>query len=170
MSRAQVRSVVTAYLQPPAVSGLNVVLRSQPKDLGGLSYFEGAAPGVSSGAIGVVTIESQAEQPVALDGAGGGRLTEYQVGVQVFHISDEPDARDAMDAFDGVVDALIAHLRSDPRLGLTQAQADAQGLLSGAYQQLQVEFGEPELADADGGAVRTWCVVRFPVQEWNQAT
>jgi hypothetical protein len=44
------------------------------------------------------------------------------------------------------------------------------GLISGAYEGLEVEYGEPELGTEDGGWVDTWAVVRFPVLEWNQVT
>lgn len=169
MSRASVRSAVSTYLAPPAVAGLNVVLPTQPKDLGGIEFTSGVA-GEDSGAIATLFIQHQEEGPGAMDGAGGGRLTTYQVAVQVFHRSVEPKAEAAMDHFDGVVDALCNRLRSDPRLGLTQAQADAVHLISGAYEALTVEFGEPQLGNEDGGWVDTWAVVRFPVLEWNQVT
>lgn len=169
MSRASIRAAVTAYLQPPAVAGLNLVARSKPRDLSG-AYFGSGAPGESSGAIGVVTIRGQHEQPEAMDGAGGGRLTSYVVEVEIFHRSVQPTAEAAMDDFDALIDAATKKLRSDPSLGLGTTQAQQQGLISGAYQSLEVEFGDPEMAEADGGWIDTWAVIRFTVLEWNQVT
>lgn len=169
MSRASVRAAVTAYMQPPAVSGLNVVLSTQPRDLGGIEWGSGA-PGQTDGAIGIVFVRSQDELPKVFDGAGGGRETVYVVEFRLFHRSVQPDAKDAMDAFDSLVDAVCTHLRSDPWLGLGQANATAQGLISAAHEGLSVEHGDPELLTPDGGAIETWAVIRFPVHEWNQPT
>lgn len=165
MSRATVREALHTYLSNPLVNGFGAIARTQPKDLRDLSYTSGA-PGVVSGAIGVIFFENQAETPQAPDGAGGMRLTTYTVAVQVFHQSYEADAESAMDHFDGCVDALCTRLRSDPSLG----QPHNGPIISGAYESLSVEFGEPQLDAPDGGGISTWAVVRFPVLEWNQAT
>lgn len=169
MSRASIRADVTAFLQPPAVAGLNLILRSQPKDLSG-AYFGSGAPGESSGAIGVVFVRGQHDRVEAMDGAGGQRLTTYTVEVQVFHRSVQPTAEAAMDDFDAVIDAACTRLRSDPSLGLGVAQAQTVGLISAAYESLDVEFGEPEMAEVDSGWIDTWAVIRFTVLEWNQVT
>lgn len=169
MSRAKVRSAVSAYLQPPTVAGLNVVLDTQPKDLGGLEFTSGK-PGETSGAIAVVFIGQQTEQPRTWDGAGGGRETTYMAELRVFHRSTEPTAKAAMDAFDALIDAICQRLRSDPWLGLGQVGASAQGLISAAHEGLEVQFGDPELGNPDGGWIETWAVIRFPVLEWNQPT
>lgn len=170
MSRAIVRAVLTAFLQPPAVAGLNVMLSAQPRDLSDHSYTEGAGPGVSSGAIGVAVIENMHEAVQTMDGRGGGRETTYTAAVQVFHASVEPKAEDAMAAFDAVVDAICQRLRTDPMLGQTLAAANAAGWISGAHQSLSVEYGEPTQGQADSGEILTWAVIRFPVIEWNQPT
>jgi hypothetical protein len=169
VSRKSIRHLVATYLTQHPVTGLNNVLPAKPKDLGGMQFTSGA-PGETSGAVGVVTVEHQTEQAEAMDGAGGGRLTRYTVGLQLFHRSVEPKAEDAMDQFDDVVDATCNQLRSDPSLGLGQPAAMNAGLVSGAYEGLEVEYGEPELGTEDGGWVDTWAVVRFPVLEWNQIT
>lgn len=173
MSRASIRAAVTAYLQPsngvPVVTGLYTVLPTQPKTLDSV-YFDGGQPGIASGAVGVVFFERQHEQAQTMDGNGGGRLTNYGLAFQVFHRSVEDDASVAMSHFDSVIDALCTRLRSDPSLGLGVATAQAQGLISSAYESLSVEFGEPEAASIGGGAVDTWAVVRFDVLEWNQPT
>jgi hypothetical protein len=160
---------VTAYLQPPAVPVLNVVLDTQPKDLGGLEFTSGA-PGEDNGAIGVLFVSHQQEQPRTWDGAGGGRETTYQVELRIFHRSTETTAKAAMDSFDAVVDAVCQRLRSDPYLGMDVATASQQGLISAAHEALEVQFGDPELGTPDGGWIETWAVVRFPVLEWNQPT
>lgn len=167
MSRAQVRQWVTDYLKPPAVAGLNLMLRSQPRDLGGLSFTTGA-PGEDSGAIGVVQIEGQTTQVSATNGGGGQRVTTYRVAVQVFHRSMAPDAETAMDEFDAVIDALAGRLEADPSLGLGITTAQQAGLLSAAYESLDTQFGEPESERPDGGWTETWAVVRFPVLMWTQ--
>lgn len=170
MSRQSIRKQVAAFMvTAPHLAGLNRVLAAKPRDLSGVDFTSGA-PGETAGAIGVVSIEHQTEQAEALDGAGGGRLTRYTVALQLFHRSVEPKAEDAMDQFDGVVDLALNRLRSDPSLGLGQPGASAVGLISGAYESLEVEYGEPELGTEDGGWIDTWAVVRFPVLEWNQVT
>lgn len=169
MSRASVRSAIAAYLQPPAVPGLNVMLETQPKDLAGIEWGSGA-PGENDGAIGVLFIAHQMEQPVVWDGKGGGRQTTYTCEVRVYHRSTDPTAQAAMDSFDAVVDAVCNRLRSDPYLGMTTATASQQGLISSAHESLEVQYGDPELGTPDGGWIETWAVVRFPVLEWNQPT
>ena len=169
MSREGIRKQVATFLAPPVVAGLNAMLAAKPRDLGGVDFTSGK-PGETHGAIGVVAIEHQTEQAEAMDGAGGGRLTRYTVAVQLFHRSVEPKAELAMDQFDAVVDLALNRLRSDPSLGLGQPAASEAGLISGAYEGLEVEYGEPELGTEDGGWIDTWAVVRFPVLEWNQVT
>jgi hypothetical protein len=169
MSRISIRKQIAAFLGAPHIDALNTVLPAKPKDISEVAFVSGA-PGEVHGAIAVVAIEHQTETAEAMDGAGGGRLTRYTVGVQLFHRSVEPKAEDAMDQFDTVVDAVLNRLRSDPSLGLGQPGAMNAGLISGAHEQLEVEYGEPELGTEDGGWVETWAVVRFPVLEWNQVT
>lgn len=163
MSRQVVRAAVAAFLQPPNVAGLNHVWTSKPKDLGAVSYTQGQPPGTANGALGMVSITGQEERPITLDGAGGGRLVTYQVQVEIFHRSIEPTAEAAMGHFDSVVDGLCSRLRSDPSLAAANP-----AIISSAHESLAVEFGEPELATPDGGAVDTWAAVRFPVLSYER--
>jgi hypothetical protein len=144
---------------------MSMILRARPRDLKGLSFTSGA-PGEVSGALGVTVIENQTEMPAGSDGQGGFRLTTYTAAVQVFHRSAEPDAMVAEDHFDAVIDSLCNRLRMDPSLGTPHTGP----IISGAHQSLAVEYGEPEQMEPDGGLIATWAVVRFPVEEWNQAT
>lgn len=169
MSRAKVRAAVAAYMQPPAVPGLNVVLPTAPKELGGIDWFSGA-PGDDSGAVGTIFLKQQHEQPVVMDGAGGGRQTTYLVELRLYHRSVEPTAEAAMDSFDTLVDAVTDRLRSDPTLGLGVLGASQQGLISAAHEGLEADCADPELGTEQGGWIETTAVIRFPVLEWNQPT
>ena len=171
MSRATVRAALKEFLAPPTVDGLNTVFGTPPKTLMDHTYTEGQPPGTASGAVGALFIEGQEDTPSATDGAGGFRMTTYQAQVQVFHMSIEPDADDAMAHFDHVIDGLVDRLRADPSLGTGTGGPIGSGqILSGAYEHLSVQFGEPEEAGETGGAIATWAVVRFPVAEMNRAT
>jgi hypothetical protein len=149
------------------VTDLNTVMGFFPRDLAqaGIQFTSGA-PGVVSGAIAVVFIGYQTEEPKAFDGAGGGRQTTYIANIQIYHRSAEPDPNDAQTNFDAIMVSLLDLFRTDPQMG----QAHDGPIINMAYEHLTVDYGEPEQAADDSGALLTWATISFPVLEWNQVT
>jgi hypothetical protein len=55
MSRATIRAAMAAWLQPPAVAGINTVYRSLPKIIPGQAFFAGVT-GVNSGCVAMIHV------------------------------------------------------------------------------------------------------------------
>ena len=158
MSRAIVRSAVTAFFQPPAVSGLNKCYSSFPKRIPGPDFRAGQAAGTKSGAVGVTNIVSETEERIAIGGATSGKKwVHYTVELQVFCHSVETHAEDAMDFFDSVIDGVKAHLRSDRWLN------DYPVIFEAGERELAGVYGEPRVLN--DGASEIWGAVRFEVSE-----
>ena len=165
MSRALVRSSVTAWFAPPNVTGLYTIARSFPKRFTpGMfrSAAGGGQPGLFSGAVGVVFIVGDSEHREALGGQNSGKKrVEYVVELQMMQHSVHPHAEDAMDDFDLMVDAAKARLRADRQIGTAGLLFQAgENLLEGVY-------GEPKLL-ADG-ATEIWGSIRFDCSEYLNA-
>ena len=159
MGRTQVRSQLVSFLATG--SGLDAVLSTMPKVL---DFEQYATVGAASRAVGVVLILGDHEMRIAIGGAHSGwKRTDFDVVVQVFHHSVEPDATAAMTDLDSRIDTLKAKLRSDHNFGDTTGTLVWQGaepIIDGAY-------GEPMLDDY--GAVESWAEVRFTVTQMVQA-
>ena len=157
MSRAQVRSQLTSWLQDGNIDGLGQVFSSFPKRI---NFQTNSVPGQKSRAAAVVFIENETEYRLALGGATSGvKRLDYEVAVQVFHHSVWDDPQKAMDDFDNLIDGIKDRLRSDHRFG------DATGVLvwQGAEPGIDVSYGVPKTVD--GGAVETWAALRFQVSQ-----
>jgi hypothetical protein len=158
MSRATVRAAVTAFFQPPAVSGLNKCYSSFPKRIPGPDFRAGQAAGTKSGAVGVTNIVSETEERIAIGGATSGKKwVHYTVELQIFCHSIETHAEDAMDFFDDVIDGVKAHLRSDRWL------SDYPVIFEAGERELVGVYGEPRVLN--DGASEVWGAVRFEVSE-----
>lgn len=158
MSRATIRSAVTAFFQPPAVTGLNKCYSSFPKRIPGPDFRYGQPSGTKSGAVGVTHIIDEREERIAIGGATSGKKwVHYTVELQVFCHSLETHAETAMDFFDSVIDGVKARLRSDRWL------ADYPIIFEAGERELVGVYGEPRVLN--DGASEIWGSVRFEVSE-----
>jgi hypothetical protein len=161
VGRAQVRSTLASFIQPPAVNGVNQVFTSFPKRI---NFQENALAGERNRAAVVIHIESETESRIAVGGAfNGWKRVDYTVVLQIFHHSLERESQDAMDNFDMVVDNLKEKLRSDHNFG------DPSGTLvwQGAEPAIDAAYGEP--ISQNGTSTETWASLRFTVTQMIQA-
>ena len=166
MSRANVRSTLATFIQPPNVDGINQVFTSFPKRI---NFQVNALPSDLNRCAAVIFIESEREERLTVGGipgtnaSKGWKRVDYTVAIQLFRHSQERNAEDAMTHFDTCVDNLKDKLRSDHRFG------DDSGVLvwQGAEPAIDVSYGEP--LSNDGTSTETWATLRFDVTEMIQA-
>lgn len=162
MSRATIRDAIIDYFAPAGVSsitGVANIFRSWPRIVQPEQIIQA---GAKAGAVAVVVLERDFEERVALGGATSGkkRITyQCRLDVKFRAVFDEDESGEkAMDAFDLVIDAIKAKLRTDRTLAAPSVvfQAGEEPLMEG-------EYGDPVL---DGETIEIWGGVRFIVSEW----
>jgi hypothetical protein len=157
MSRAQVRSQLSSFLQQATIEGLNQIFASFPNRI---QFEKNAIPGQKSRAVAVVFIESENEERIALGGATSGKKRiDYQIAVQIYHHSMWDDATKTMDDFDAVIDGVKDWLRSDHRFGDDTGQL----IWQGAEPAISVSYGVPKKVNS--AATETWAAIRFTVTQ-----
>ena len=158
MSRAQVRTAVGTWVAGGNVANLNQIFTSFPKRI---NFQENAAAGTASRAAGVVFIQSESEDRVAVGGANDGwKRIDYEVEFQIFFHSLHNYAQDAMDDFDAIIDGVKDRLRAGGhRLG----QSDGDVIWQAAEPNISVVYGEPKTNE--GGAVEIWAGIAFTVTQ-----
>ena len=158
MSRAIVRAAVTAFFQPPAVSGLNTVYAAMPKRIPGSDFRSGQPTGTASGAVGIVQIVNSREERIAIGGATSGKKwVHYTVELQLFCHSVETHAETAMAFFDSVVDAAKDKLRSDRWLN------DYPVIFEAGDREHMGIYGDPKVLN--DGSSEIWGAIQFEVSE-----
>ena len=162
MSRSQVRDAVAQWVGSENIPHLNQIFTSHPKRI---NFQANSTAGELSRAAGVVFIRDESETRIAVGGAySGWKRVDYTVDFQIFFHSMQNYAQDAMDDFDGIVDAVKDKLRSGGhRLG----QTDGNVVWQAAEPQINVSYGEP--ATNDGGATEIWAGIEFTVTQMIQA-
>lgn len=159
MSRAQVRSAIVEFFEPPAVPGLNKIYSSQPKRITGADFHTGRPSGELSGAVGVVGILEEHEERRGVGGEHSGKKwVHYMCEIQVLVNSREQHSEVSMDFFDSIIDAVKDRLRSNRRLD------DYPVIFEAGEAQLNGEYGEPRLIE--DGSTEIWGAVRFEVSEF----
>lgn len=113
---------------PLAMNGLGTVRAGYPKELNMKDAFEGAPAGRMSGAFMIVDLGNDQEIRQAIAGApetdasgdivaGGIKQINYQVSLDVYHISQEPYAEDAQVDVNQLIEAVKQRIRVDRTLG-----------------------------------------------------
>lgn len=158
MSRQEVRTAVGNWVAAAAVPNLNQIFTSFPKRI---NFQANSTPGQMTRAAGVVFIANETEDRIAVGGANDGwKRVDYDVQFQIYTHSMYPNAQDAMDAFDAIVDAVKAKLRAGGhRLGMT----DGDVIWQAAEPGISVNYGEP--LTNDGGATEIWAAINFTVTQ-----
>jgi len=162
MSRSQVRQAVATYVAEAGITNLNQVFTSHPKRI---NFEQNAPVGSATRAAGLVYIQGETEERIAIGGAyNGWKRVDYDVVFQLFVHSMHSYSQDAMDDFDAIVDGVKSRLRSGGhRLGLP----DGSVIWQAAEPQIQVQYGEPKTND--GGATEIWAGIEFTVTQMIQA-
>ena len=152
-SRKIIRNAIRDYISAGNVTNLNQVFISFPKRI---NYQEQASPGQLNRAAGVVHFAHEDESRLAWGGQySGWKRVDYSVKFQIFHLSMEKTAENAMDSFDTIIDGVKALLR---------AGNHAVGLSDGSVWQIAepaitVDYGEPWING--NGNIEIWASVDF---------
>lgn len=160
MTVTSTRAAVATFLAAPRITGLNVVYDHKPKTTGGTEFTDGQPAGTESGAIAAVSITGTLDRRTSVDGAGGYRLVEHDVKVEIFHHSDALSSRDACTHLDTLLDSLLAQLAADPSMASTDV-LDSAALI-------RVQRDDPVMSDE--GAIETYVLVEFTVTEMVRIT
>lgn len=163
MSRASVREAVRLWFEPGTVPGLFAVHRAQPKIIGGEDYGYGAFGSnvdEGSGAYAIVHIADERETRIAIGGAHSGmKHITYQVALIVHFKSVNPDAVEAMDDYDALIEKLKLRLRADRNLG-----QDGKVIWQAGEEAGDIHV-QSDLPATDEGATYIWSVLEFNVIE-----
>jgi hypothetical protein len=162
VSRANVRAAVAQWFDPGAVPGLFAIHRAEPKIIPGSDYgleAFGTNVGNGSGAYAVVHIADERETRIAIGGAHSGmKHITYDVALVIHFRSVKPDAIEAMDDYDTLIEAVKQRLRADRNLGqptsVWQAGSDPGDI-----------HIQSDLPAQDDGSVYIWSVMEFKVIE-----
>lgn len=169
---ADVRRAVTTYLQSPPIPGVVSVFRAVPVVIQGDSW----APALDTGwgAAIAVHLGEKRESRIALGGATSGiKRVDYAVSlVLIFRwvipddASEGPDTEPDgwADAFDALLDAVEARIRSDRTFGTGQ-----QGVIwqaGEAEEDLRIQMDLPKV---DNGEVQVWAAMEIVVTEMVEA-
>ena len=161
MSRATVRAAVAQWFDPAYVPGLFATHRAEPKIIPGSDYgleAFGGNLGAGSGAYAIVHIADERERRVAIGGAHSGmKHVTYDIALVVHFRSVKPDALEAMDDYDALIEALKQRLRADRNLGqnglvIWQAGEDGDDI-----------HIQSDLPAEDDGSIYIWSVLEFKV-------
>lgn len=168
MSRSAVRAAVYAYLNSPAIAGVDYVFPGVPFDQSTAAWDSVIAAGQTHRCFLVVEIgESRdyGDHIFIFDGAGGRRVVPYPVMVSVYYEDIGGDPLAALTSQETTLDAIAARMRADPSIG----QPASSGLLVAATPELDIDPGELE-RQGDGDTFAAWSTVRFSVSMYEYQT
>lgn len=171
MSAASVRAAVAAYLTAAAIPNLTVLFAEADFDMENVPFGQFTQPGQTTTSVGIVYIDSDEDEVIGLDGAGGQRKVAYEVSVEVLVQDVSATAATGQAAYDGIVRGLKVALRTDPQLGtaVTPGVAGNDGIIQGAFSRLQGEYGRP-VRLGKGNAWTCWMGIRFAVETFEYST
>ena len=168
MSRQSVRDAVAAWLggtADPVISCrytggpttplLGAVYSSPPRVMPDADFTAGQGDGVLTGAAAVIRILREDEQRMAGAWQTGIKRKGYEVAIDVYVLSRQELAEDAMADADTVFDAVADRVRSNPTLGgalFSVGEGDVAGS-SGSRGQFAWSFEEPTV-DPDSGVMQ----------------
>lgn len=165
MGRAAVRLAVAAYFAPPNTANVATLYRSRPKVVPGQAYNLAAMGG--SGAVVIVHLTRDPEVREAMGGlTSGERYNRHQVALEIRLQSVKPEAMDAQDDYDAVVDSIFAMIHADRTLGTGGGATGAVWQAGEGPAGIVHQPAEPVLTKQ---SVRLDGVVRFEAWEWVQA-
>lgn len=129
MTAIDVRNSICAYFggvydptsrsyRTPQIAGLGAVRRAAPKRMDAADFTLGQPAGTANGSIMIVYVPAGSEHRVAVAGATSGiKQVDYTVGVELLIRSTAGYAEDAQDYAYTLLDAVIAHIRTDRTCG-----------------------------------------------------
>lgn len=168
MSLPSVRAAVANYLTAAAIPNLTKVFADAPFDMEDVPWQELTTAGATTDAIGIVYVDDDEDEVIALDGQGGRRKVAYQVSFEVLVWDVSAVAATGQAAYDALVAAVKTTLRADPLLGTTQ-QGVSGDIIQAGVSRLQGEYGRP-VRLGEGDAWACWFGIRFAVETYEYST
>jgi len=165
MSRASIRSAVASYLSSANITTLNSVKPFPAKFTPEMDFYDDEDPGVMTGSIIYIYIESQRERRLEMASHQGRKEVEYSVVLDCFTRSQEPKSEDAGASAEAFLDSLVSSIRSD-------FQAGAQGVIfqwgegtTSGGQDIDVVSYYPRMIRGRAGTTQVYSRVRLTVIE-----
>lgn len=162
MTAGTVRAGVQTFIAAGNIPGVAQVFLDYPWRLGGQTLA--ITPARNWGAVCWPHIVSQHERRLTFPAGTGSKEVTYRIGLMVvfqYRIPASLPAGQAEDAWaplhDGLLDALVALLRSDQTLGGVVLQAG-----EGEGEQLTIGRDLPRV---DGGVLHCWSAIEFDATE-----
>lgn len=120
LSRVAVTAAIAKYLNTAGILYLANVYPYPAKFTPEGEFYEGEDPGIDSGSMIFMRLESQHEKRIALRGAlAGGKMVTYQLALTSLFRSSKPKTQDAGADNDAFLDSLIAAIRASKTAGTT---------------------------------------------------
>ena len=161
MSRSTVRAAVAAYFTPATVTGL-ASMHNYPAKINNEGEF--VLPTGGFGAFVYIHLQDQSEKRIALGGPTSGiKWRHYMVTLMCIYRSNDPKAEVAGTNNDAFLDAMVAHILADRKLGNSAVifQAGEGGDTGG--DDIRVQSGLPKAMKA--GLVQVFSTISFQVVE-----
>lgn len=163
---ATVRAAVADYLTAAAIPNLAKVYARPPFDTSDIPWDDLLPVGGTTNCVGIVYVDSDDDQVIGLDGAGGRRICTYATTVELILTDVSGDPATAQDAMDDISQAVKQRLRTDPALGTDQTVS---AIVQAATDQLHVARDRPVRLGA-GDSYGCGAGVQFNVQTYEYAS
>jgi len=162
VSAEAVQAAVAAYISSAQIPNLFECFASPPFDMEDVPVNQLTPPGSTTSAVGVVYTDSDEDEVIGLDGAGGRRKCSYAVTLEIMLWDVSGDFTVTGLAYDALITAVKFRLRADPMLGTTPA-GESGDIIQAAVSRLFVERGRPVLL-GDGNVPTRWAGIQFAVE------
>ena len=165
MSRATIRAAIAAYLSGANVTTLNSVKPFPAKFTPEMEFYQGEDPGVMTGTIIYIYIDSQHEARIELGGHHGRKEVTYGVVLDCLTRSQTPKAEDVGAQAEAFIDSLVAAIRADfqaghPNVVFQWGEGDRQGGVD-----IEVAQYYPRSLKGSASATQVYSRVRLTVLE-----
>lgn len=167
MSAESVQQAVAAYVTAANIPLLVKVFPDPPFDMEDVPWNDLTPAGSTSAAVGIVFVDSDEDEVIAFDGAGGRRKCTYAVSLEVMLWDVGADAAAFGANYDAIITAIKFRLRADPTLGTTPTGNN--DIIQAAVSRLQVERGRP-VRLGNGDAPARWAGIQFAVETYEFST
>lgn len=168
---AFVRVAVADYITAATIPLLSKVYADPPFDTNDIDWSVVKPAGTTTNAIGMVFIDTEDDEVIAFDGAGGRRKVTYAVSLEMLFVDISGTASTAQSAMDTVIQSVKQQLRTDPQLGTAAAPGMASngGIIQAAYARLHVERGRP-IRPGQGNGFGCGAALGFDVETYEFST
>lgn len=160
MSRHSIRLIAQRFLTTPPIPGLPVVQRGWDNQMQ-LVAMGGTVPDQT---LACLHMPEDSENRVSVPAVLGVRMVDHAMQLQVCHLLDGT-GDDMADSTDDMIEAIVARLRSDPRMG--QNPTDVFQNAQGTNPQIRTKVGDIQYINtgtANGTPVQ-WFFIEWTATE-----